>query len=563
MQLEKVIIMEEGKMNRIDFKEVKNDIQNIIEEYIAIRSYTNTKSERLVEQFLLYYCKNQPYYEEHPDYYGLYKMENDSLGRSVFWNMIKGQEDETIVFIHHSDIVEIDDYGRFKPDAFSPERLKENLKKVKDSFDKDIKEDIESPDYMFGRGTADMKGGGSIQLALMKQYAKNKDFKGNIVLIAVPDEENLSAGMRDATKLLNSLKEKYGFNYKLMINSEPHERQEDSKGVFYEGSIGKVMPFIYARGVMAHGGNVLDGFNPVSLMSEIVRKTEINMDLADSFEGETTVPPTWLYLKDSKDFYDVSLPLSVYGCLSVLTLKNSPKDILTKLENICVKSFEAVLEDMKLNYEIYSSYKLKEMNWKVKVKDFAGIYEEAKLLYKQDFEMAYIEKLDELKALYNKGNITIINANFELVDFVLRFIPSEPTVVYGLMPPYYPHVSNSYFEGKDEKIANLDSLINEFTISNFGEKYNKVNFFPGISDLSYTNIEKPLETKEALKASMPLLDVLYTVPISDIKAIAMPCINIGPWGKDLHKLTERVNKIDLLEHTPRIINHVVEYILGL
>ena len=89
MQLEKVIIMEEGKMNRIDFEEVKNDIQNIIEEYIAIRSYTNTKSERLVEQFLLYYCKNQPYYEEHPDYYGLYKMENDSLGRSVFWNMIK------------------------------------------------------------------------------------------------------------------------------------------------------------------------------------------------------------------------------------------------------------------------------------------------------------------------------------------------------------------------------------------------------------------------------------------------------------------------------------------
>ena len=42
----------------------------------------------------------------------------------------------------------------------------------------------------------------------------------------------------------------------------------------------------------------------------------------------------------------------------------------------------------------------------------------------------------------------------------------------------------------------------------------------------------------------------------------MPCVNIGPWGKDLHKLTERVYKVDLLNRTPRLIDHVLQNILG-
>ncbi len=549
-------------MIKIDFTELEKDILDILAKYITIPSYTNTKSERLVEQFLLNYCKTQPYYEANPDYYGLYKIENDPHNRRVFWNMVRGTGSETIVFIHHYDVVEIDDYGRFKPYAFTPDELIENLRQIKEKFDEEIRNDIDSGDYIFGRGTADMKGGGAIQLALMKQYAKAENFKGNIVLIAVPDEENLSAGMRGATKLLSALKAVYDFDYKLMINSEPHRREDDkSRGVFYEGSIGKLMSFVYVRGVLAHVGNVMDGFNPVSIISEIVRRTEVNMDLADSLDEEITVPPTWLYLKDSKTFYDVSLPLSMYGCLSVLTLKNTPKDILKKMEQICKESFENVLEDMKKNYEVYNKYHHKPLNYKVNVKDFYGIYTEAKERYGDIFETAYKEKLSKLKSGFDSGHITMLDSNFELVDFVMGYLPDEPTVVYGLMPPYYPHVSNKLFENLDPKIAGLNTLINEFTVERFGENYDKVNFFPGISDLSYTNVVDADETKRALHEAMPLFETLYDVPIEDIKNIAMPSVNIGPWGKDLHKLTERVYKTDLLNRTPELIDYVLQTIL--
>ena len=59
---------------------------------------------------------------------------------------------------------------------------------------------------------------------------------------------------------------------------------------------------------------------------------------------------------------------------------------------------------------------------------------------------------------------------------------------------------------------------------------------------------------------MPLFGRLYDIPAAAIERISMPCINIGPWGKDFHKLTERVLKQDLYERTPRIIQYALETI---
>ena len=59
---------------------------------------------------------------------------------------------------------------------------------------------------------------------------------------------------------------------------------------------------------------------------------------------------------------------------------------------------------------------------------------------------------------------------------------------------------------------------------------------------------------------MPLFGQIYDIPVSAIEQISMPCINIGPWGKDFHKLTERVLKQDLYERTPRIIQHAIHLV---
>ncbi len=56
-----------------------------------------------------------------------------------------------------------------------------------------------------------MKGGGSIQMTLVSEYAKKKaaagQFKGNVIVVGVPDEGKSFGGMRAAVLLLKELKD--------------------------------------------------------------------------------------------------------------------------------------------------------------------------------------------------------------------------------------------------------------------------------------------------------------------------------------------------------------------
>lgn len=42
--------------------------------------------------------------------------------------------------------------------------------------------------------------------------------------------------------------------------------------------------------------------------------------------------------------------------------------------------------------------------------------------------------------------------------------------------------------------------------------------------------------------------------------LKIPFLLLGPWGKDLHERTERVNIASVSEELPKILRHVVEYI---
>jgi len=60
---------------------------------------------------------------------------------------------------------------------------------------------------------------------------------------------------------------------------------------------------------------------------------------------------------------------------------------------------------------------------------------------------------------------------------------------------------------------------------------------------------------------MPLFGRLYDIPLEEMEEISMPCINIGPWGKDYHKLTERVLKEDLYRRTPAMLGFAIACLL--
>ncbi len=545
-------------------KGIYKDIEEILFSYVKAESFTNTVHEKQGENFFIDYFSKIDYFKNTPGSYGAYKIEHDAFDRSACYAFLKGKGDDTIVFVHHSDIVSIEDFKLLKNLAFSPVELKEHLMNIKETFSDDVQKDLNEDTFLFGRGVCDMKGGGSIQIALIKRYSELKDFHGNIILLAVPDEENLSAGMRAAVKLLYELKIKHNLKYKLMINSEPHQRKDFASGIFSEGSVGKIMPFIYVRGFLSHVGKVFEGLNPTNIMSSIVNKTELNMDFSDVVNSEAAPPPTWLYMKDGKEHYDVSMPLSIKGCLSILTLNQTPSSVMQKVKKICEESFDEVIKHMNESYRRFAEstcIEFKSLPWNTKVVNYQELYSEAESSYGEVFTQKYYEKLNELVHKVKKDEMSMIDCNFELIEFIYGYIDDiSPRVVYGLIPPYYPNVSNLYFNNIDETVRNLSTILNEFTENEFNQTYTREYFYTGISDLSYTSIQNSSEICESLESSMPLFGNYYDLPVDLIEKISMPCINIGPWGKDFHRITERVSKEDLYERTPMIINKAISVI---
>jgi arginine utilization protein RocB len=161
-------------------------------------------------------------------------LDNDPHRREIIWGLIKGKSKKTIVLFHHHDAVGIEDFGKLINVALRPDALAEALKER--HLSSTVRMDLESEEWLFARGAADMKSGASIQMGLMDQFSQDKSFQDKLFLISLPDEENLSKGMLAATELMSEISGIHNLDYKLIINSEPYFNQSKKKAILYEGS---------------------------------------------------------------------------------------------------------------------------------------------------------------------------------------------------------------------------------------------------------------------------------------------------------------------------------------
>lgn len=61
---------------------------------------------------------------------------------------------------------------------------------------------------------------------------------------------------------------------------------------------------------------------------------------------------------------------------------------------------------------------------------------------------------------------------------------------------------------------------------------------------------------------MPLWGDIYSIPFDLIRELSVPVINVGPWGKDFHKNTERVYLPDLCQRTPALIEEAIRFVFS-
>ena len=191
-------------------------------EFINVQSVNGTPGEVAIADKIEEKLRSFPYFHQHPENVWTKAIEKDSLGRKNVFALVKGEmgDSQKIVLLHgHIDTVTIDDYGDLKEFAKKPYELMEKLKQM--VLSPETRADLESGDWLFGRGSVDMKSGVAAHLWVLKYFSENRDkFQGNILFMANPIEETTHGGIIDALDELERLKEDHGYEFVSAINTD-------------------------------------------------------------------------------------------------------------------------------------------------------------------------------------------------------------------------------------------------------------------------------------------------------------------------------------------------------
>ena len=521
----------------------RESIETIFAEALAIPSFTNTDTEQGIEAYLDQRIAQIPYFKEHPNQFGRYMVPQDHLHRSVNWALVDKGKKKTVILFHHHDTVDLEDYGNLAEIALDSDQVAEALK----TLDRrpDMQEDLASGEWKFGRGSCDMKAALALQLGVLEAYAADlTEGQVNLLYLSVGDEESYSRGMRGALGLLTDLQEKFDLDYVLAVDSEPFESDLEKEKVLHIGTVGKLMPVVVAQGVLSHMKEPLKGINALSLLVAVASKLDLHPDLSDQALGEQSPLPSWSYLRDLKDQYDVSTVLHAAGYFSVLHLKKTPQELLQRIKELSQEAVD----------QFYVKYlSLQDQAGQEHVISQPRVISYQELLdrcQKKEGFLSFQEQCEQRAYQDFLSGVSYQTIAIQQIQSFLEFLSEKnPLVVIGFVPPYYPSMNCRSLPNTSLKIA---SLIDDYRhyLASRGLSLKVEEYFMGICDTSYCALERELSSYQVVLDSLASPSQVYELDLENIAQIQVPAVNLGPWGKELHQRGERVFTQDLLDTIP-------------
>ena len=519
-------------------------LENLLCELVSWQSKTGTQGEidfasKIKDKILEldYFHKNASHIRFH----------DASKGRYAVTALYKTEEtNKTIVLISHFDTVHTEDFGDLGDLAFQPHALAEKLKQRIDNLPEHAQEDLLSGDYLFGRGTMDMKMGIALHLQLLEKASIEK-WPINILFTTVPDEEVNSAGMRAVVPSLAKMKEEYGLEYVLFLNSEPSFTQKplDENYYIYSGSIGKIMPSALFYGKETHAGEPLSGLTGHFIESYVTKAMEFNGEFAQEAYGEKTPVPVTLKKYDLKDDYSTQTSHHTAALYNVFILNKNASEIMDIFKNIVEKAVQQCQHD----YEAICERENVQPIGKIKVIEYAELlsYAEEKLGSKT---------VEAIKTkVINNQSLDEREMSIQICDeLMLSCQELAPATVIFYAPPYYPAVNSS----DDRLIQKLIYLIQSSLSEKFQVEAKQVHYFNGICDLSYVNYDQHDSGWKSYTKNTPVWGDVYNIPFEEMQQLQAPVLNVGPYGKDAHKLTERLHKQSAFIYTPYILEKIIK-----
>ncbi len=482
------------------------------------------------------------------------------MGRSCLAALARGRGDQLLLLTGHFDTVPVDDYGELRDLATEPDALREalllKLRSPSTPAEALARSDFESGLFLPGRGLLDMKSGLAAGLAAIEAFLQDPERTGNLLFVAVPDEEVSSIGARALAVELPQIARDRGLRLAGAINLDCiGDRGDGTVGrAVALGSVGKLLPTALVIGQPTHASHPLQGLNAAALAGAIAARLEWARELTDDRWGHADglgIPPTLLSLKDSKRHYDVTTPESCFACWNVLSLGRSEADVLSAFEGLVTQAVAAFLSDLARRQPAAPAGDPGQIS--IPVIRAAHLMAEAR---RQD---GGTDQLAHVAERLRQEGISLPDQNERLtLEAWAQSGRSGPAVIVGFGSLPYPHV-----EIGDNPLGK--ALLHAIEIARgqaFAESGTTIDIcrhFPGISDMSFLG--------EADTSSIAMIADNTPAWASGIRwsgdVVGVPCVNIGPWGRDYHTPLERVETSYAFEVLPLLLLNVARARFGM
>ena len=133
---------------------MKDRILEHLENLISMKSLSYSAGENEPAGYFKRFFENLPYFREHPEHCGCYEIPGDPFGRKIPYGLLLGDSKDTVLLSGHFDVVSTEEYGAAEEFAYGfGEELTERLKLM--HLEERAREDLESGEWLFGRGTCD------------------------------------------------------------------------------------------------------------------------------------------------------------------------------------------------------------------------------------------------------------------------------------------------------------------------------------------------------------------------------------------------------------------------
>lgn len=521
----------------------KDRMYNNMLRMVAVPSISGTDDEKLGADKIEELLYEIPYFAEHRDHVRQVPLENDPFGRSIVTAYLETAPEsrKTVILTGHYDVVDVDEFGEFQDEAFDPETITPKMGNF--PMDDDTRADWESGEWLFGRGTADMKIGHALCLELLRHFSEEGGIDGNLLYVAVCGEETNSEGMLRAITFFNDFAREKDIEYEALLLTECFEVEDmahDKKKYVHIGGHGKVMPLFFSVGEVCHGELPFLGLDPNLINAEIYLRMQLNPEFSQEYLGDVTQPPVCLKSQDLKTTYSIATPLYAASYYNITTVKLDAEATINGLKQVALDSFNASIDLV--------SRRADEFEAKFGKRPQTHEYTPCVMLYSEVYQAAKERYDGDFDSMINSLIMGWVDEKLEMQQIAIRAVRkvyemsglNQPMVIVSFVPPYYPDCYPKYDDPKVKKLMDEVGKVFGTAEREYGETMAVKDYY-GISDMSYTDLD-PDQNFDDIFDNVVGSGSMYILPAEDMKQFHVPAsIVLGCYGKDFHKTSERLH----------------------